>query len=819
MKTQRFIKDKFLKHKVLLFLLFAVKGVVMSTAPSDSLYLVWADEFNGEILDTSFWTADVLGEPYHYSTDRPENLLVKDGYLYLTAREEQFLDKKHTSATIKTFDKMAWTYGRIEARVKLPSSPKLTAAFWLAYEDGHYGWWPISGEIDIFEVSTDNVNKIWGNIGTERYNHIFGKEILQGSMITENADSEFHLYALEWDKDSVSFFVDDSLYFTFLNDQLGYHNWPYDQSFMIILSLACVPDFVDSASMVTDYVKVYQKLDDANISGAQYPFYNSVETYQGPAIEGASYNWSVPADAQILSGQGTDHITVQWKETGGDVELALTKDGYSTEISYPVYVTHNVLLNGDFENGIKYWLPGSYPWGARFFLVDDPDPVDGKFVRIEIYNPGEDFHVTCLQRFDALLDGMGEYVGSFWARTLEGQAEVVANVINRAEPYNTIFQQHYVINQDWHQYTFHFTTMQSYKALFKVDIGFKADTLFFDNFDLHLESRCIPETPDPESIIKNGDFNSCNLNSWDLFQVLPDGGSGIMELKDGTCNISDISISDSPVGWYLQLMQVFTSEQKNRLKTDSTYVLSFDASSTNEDRPVYVYLGLDEGPNTTLVYEKFNPGKSTQSYSFEFTYHSNMHSIRLSFELGLDTSAVTLDNIQLKRKKIDTDLDGIEDFMDNCPLTANADQLDSDYDNVGDACDNCPEKANPNQSDSDGDLVGDVCDNCPLTANADQLDSDGNGIGDLCDEIETGTYSGLISDEITVYPNPESHKIYVETATGSEVRIINITGIIVAGFKVTEPKFSIDTQNLPKGLYFIEIIHNNSNSVHKVLIQ
>ncbi len=693
MKTALPIICKLPRLIAIIFLLGAMNSYIPATEPADSMYLVWADEFNGEVLDTQFWTYDVglEAQDIQYFTGRPENILLKDGYLYLTARKENYLDWEYTSAIIRTFEKISWTYGRLEARIKLPTAPYLLgSAFWLAYEDGKYGWWPTSGEFDIFEVFAENVNKIWGKIGTEKYNHIYGEDVCQGSIIIEDSDTEFHLYAMEWNSDSVNFFVDDSMYFVFYNDHTGYNNWPYDQPYHIILSLICQGYFgSDSASMVIDYVRVYQKLDDTKISGNQYAFHNSKEIYQGPVIEGATYNWSLPVGAQLLSGQGTDRIVVQWHDVGGDIDLALTKDAYTTTHSYPVDVTNNVLLNGDFTHDIKYWLNSKYtPWGARFFLEDEPMPLDGNFIRTEVHDPGEHYYYTSLTRPEVILKGLGLYEGSFWARSMDGEVEVDAVFINSEEPYNTVLQQHYFINEEWQKYTFTFTTMQEYYGLFKMDIGYQAETLFFDKFDLHLENPCIPEAPDPNNIIKNGNFNGCNLDSWDLFQVLPDGGSGKMELNDGTCGISDISISNEPVGWFLQLIQVFTSEQINRLKVDSTYLLSFEASSTREGRPVYVYLGLDESPNTTLLYEEVDPNKSTGSYSLEFTYHSIMNSIRLSFELGLDTASVTLDNIQLKRKKIDSDSDGTEDFIDNCPQTANADQLDSDDDGIGDACEN-----------------------------------------------------------------------------------------------------------------------------------
>lgn len=53
---------------------------------------------------------------------------------------------------------------------------------------------------------------------------------------------------------------------------------------------------------------------------------------------------------------------------------------------------------------------------------------------------------------------------------------------------------------------------------------------------------------------------------------------------------------------------------------------------------------------------------------------------------------------------VDTDGDGIFDEFDNCPVTANSDQLDSDFDAMGNACD----------SDDDDDGVNDGTDACPL---------------------------------------------------------------------------------------------------------
>ena len=70
----------------------------------------------------------------------------------------------------------------------------------------------------------------------------------------------------------------------------------------------------------------------------------------------------------------------------------------------------------------------------------------------------------------------------------------------------------------------------------------------------------------------------------------------------------------------------------------------------------------------------------------------------------------------------DADGDGIANSADNCPTTANTDQLDTDTDGTGDVCD----------SDDDGDGVLDTADAFPLDAN-ETTDTDGDQIGDNTD--------------------------------------------------------------------------------------
>ncbi|MFN3198709.1 MAG: fibrinogen-like YCDxxxxGGGW domain-containing protein [Bradymonadia bacterium] len=99
----------------------------------------------------------------------------------------------------------------------------------------------------------------------------------------------------------------------------------------------------------------------------------------------------------------------------------------------------------------------------------------------------------------------------------------------------------------------------------------------------------------------------------------------------------------------------------------------------------------------------------------------------------------------------DTDADGINDELDNCPAVANADQADGDSDGVGDACDACP---NDGTNDADSDGVCQDVDNCPSVSNADQLDDNGDGYGDAC--VSTAANidpTATLGNDIIIGPN------------------------------------------------------------------
>ena len=100
--------------------------------------------------------------------------------------------------------------------------------------------------------------------------------------------------------------------------------------------------------------------------------------------------------------------------------------------------------------------------------------------------------------------------------------------------------------------------------------------------------------------------------------------------------------------------------------------------------------------------------------------------------------------------KADTDDDGLNDPVDNCPLFSSVDTTDTDGDGEGNPCDLDDDNdglsdfdeaqvgSNPLSQDSDGDLILDPDDNCPIDLNNDQTNTDDDDFGDVCDTDDDG---------------------------------------------------------------------------------
>jgi beta-glucanase (GH16 family) len=91
----------------------------------------------------------------------------------------------------------------------------------------------------------------------------------KGRIVLDDVADAFHVYAVEWTPERIDVFVDNSLYFSYMNEHEGWREWPFDKAFHLIMNLAVggawgraggpIDDTVFPQRMLVDYVRVYQK--------------------------------------------------------------------------------------------------------------------------------------------------------------------------------------------------------------------------------------------------------------------------------------------------------------------------------------------------------------------------------------------------------------------------------------------------------------------------------------------------------------------------------------------------------------------------------
>ncbi len=245
----------------------------ITSSPAGDWTLAWSDEFNAPANtspDSANWQFDLGGggfgnnelETYTNSTQN----VAQDGSGHLVITARQTGASSYTSGRINTAGHRQVQYGKIEARVRIPSTQGSWPAFWmLGTNIGTVGW-PTCGEIDIME-----------NVGREpSINHgsLHGPGYSGGSPLTATYtlpngarfDSDYHTFAILWQPNQVMFFVDDHWYETRTPASIPPGTmWVYNHPFFIITNLAVGgtfpgnPDVTSTfpQSMSIDYIRTW----------------------------------------------------------------------------------------------------------------------------------------------------------------------------------------------------------------------------------------------------------------------------------------------------------------------------------------------------------------------------------------------------------------------------------------------------------------------------------------------------------------------------------------------------------------------------------
>lgn len=260
------------------------ESISTSVTPEPSKYkLKWEDNFDGGSLNEQYWNY-MYGDGSDYGISwgwgngelqsyEKENVSLRDGNLVITARRQSSRGKEYTSARITTKDKISTTYGRVEARMTLPVGQGLWPAFWMLPDSNTpYGGWPHSGEIDIMEARGRLKGETTGALhysdlnGAHQYQS--GVNYFSGTDLTA-----WHVYAVEWDKNQIKWFVDDNNFMTITADRWSTQanpsslTAPFDSDFHILFNFAIGGQFdgfvapdasFQSAEMKVDYVRIYE---------------------------------------------------------------------------------------------------------------------------------------------------------------------------------------------------------------------------------------------------------------------------------------------------------------------------------------------------------------------------------------------------------------------------------------------------------------------------------------------------------------------------------------------------------------------------------
>ena len=204
--------------------------------------------------------------------------------LIIEAHKEDYEGAAYTSGRVHSSGKGDVLYGRVEVRAKLPDGRGTWPAIWMLPSDPfHYAttctagddWqgsetcnaWPNSGEIDIMEHVGYQMNHVHGSVHNQAYYWVKWEQ-RKGRVLANDVADTFHVYALEWTPERIDIFVDDTVFFTYMNEHNGWEAWPFDQPFHVILNVAVggwwgraaggIDDRIFPRRMLVDYVRVYR---------------------------------------------------------------------------------------------------------------------------------------------------------------------------------------------------------------------------------------------------------------------------------------------------------------------------------------------------------------------------------------------------------------------------------------------------------------------------------------------------------------------------------------------------------------------------------
>ena len=222
----------------------------LAQAEQPAREVVFADEFDAPTLDRTTW--NVVGPGFWVNNeqqayvDDPATVAIVEGVsgaeggaLMLRPLFKPGIDPHperkadFVSGRINSKGKFDFTYGRAEARIRMPDAVGVWPAFWLLGN----GEWPGTGEIDIMEYVGE---KDWTGVALHGPGYSGETPLVNKFFFPEGTDvTDWHVYAVEWTRDAILFEIDGRLTYRVTRPRVEhYGEWRFDTPKHVILNFA-----------------------------------------------------------------------------------------------------------------------------------------------------------------------------------------------------------------------------------------------------------------------------------------------------------------------------------------------------------------------------------------------------------------------------------------------------------------------------------------------------------------------------------------------------------------------------------------------------
>lgn len=165
--------------------------------------------------------------------NKQRNVRVTNGKLMLSVYATNEGKYKYEGGRVTTLPNMGFKYGKLEIRAKGTAAAGAWMALWMKPTAGTKS--RVKGEIDLMEYFG-----LWGRKKVQANFHLWGEfsgkanNHIDRSRQSETDIARWHIYTLEWYKDSILCKVDGKE--TYKLRKKDFPEWPFDMSYMLLLA-------------------------------------------------------------------------------------------------------------------------------------------------------------------------------------------------------------------------------------------------------------------------------------------------------------------------------------------------------------------------------------------------------------------------------------------------------------------------------------------------------------------------------------------------------------------------------------------------------